>query len=137
MLRAPLGALTEAKHSGVRLRAELVRAYRREHRKRDPLHAHDPRGACHQHIRARPTRVPRRGHLGCVTRGELRNTRINTTLLTLENRYETSGRLESQGGGYKAKSYRACYGGDYARVWITYRHHHDAWRVNDKWYMNP
>jgi len=73
---------------------------------------------------------------GCVTRGEFRNTRTNTTLLTLEYRYETNGRLEYQGGGYKTKTYRACYGSDLARVWITYRHHHDAWRVDSKSYSN-
>ncbi len=72
--------------------------------------------------------------VGCVTRGEFRNTRVNTTLLTLENFYETNGRLDSQGSGYKSKSYRACYGGSEARVYITYRHHHDAWRVDSKFY---
>lgn len=79
---------------------------------------------------------PAEATYGCVTRGEFRNTRVNTTLLTLERRYETHGRLEFQGGGYKDKSYRACYGGNYARVWISYRHHHGAWRVEKKYYFS-
>ena len=74
---------------------------------------------------------------GCVSAGEFRGTRVNTTLLTLEYRYETNGRLVGQGQGLKFKSYRACYGGYDARVHITYRHHHDAWRVDGKWYENP
>ena len=72
---------------------------------------------------------------GCVSRAEFRNTNNGATLLNLEYRYETHGRLEGQGGGYKHKSYRACYGPDTARVYISYRHYNQAWRVDYKYYV--
>lgn len=71
---------------------------------------------------------------GCVTWNEFRRATTGKTLLWVEARFDTHGRLEHQGGGYKTKSYRACTGSEWGRFGVQYRHHHDAWRVDYKWY---
>ncbi len=71
---------------------------------------------------------------GCVTRDEFRRAAVGKTLLWVEARFDTHGRLEYQGSGYKTKSYRACWGPVTGRYEVTYRHHHDAWRVEWKSY---
>jgi hypothetical protein len=74
------------------------------------------------------------GSYGCVTREEFRLVSTGKTLLWVEARFDTHGRLEYQGGGYKTKSYLACTGPDWGRYGVYYRHHHGAWRLDSKWY---
>ena len=81
--------------------------------------------------------APAEAREGCVTRNEFKRTKDNWTLLKTEAVYDTHGRVESQGEGWRDKSYPACWGSDDARVSVTYLHHHDAWRVTYKWYTNP
>lgn len=70
----------------------------------------------------------------CVSRNEFRRAHSPWTLLRTEAVFDTHGRLVYQGDGFKEKRYRACYGPDTGRVTIVYRHHHDAWRVEWKFY---
>ncbi|UNX56552.1 hypothetical protein MF406_18030 (plasmid) [Georgenia sp. TF02-10] len=71
---------------------------------------------------------------GCVTKGEFRQVASGRTLLWVEARFDTHGRLEHQGGGYKTKSYRPCWGPDTGRYQVTYRHYRQAWRLDWKSY---
>jgi hypothetical protein len=71
---------------------------------------------------------------GCVTRQEFGLVTTGKTLLWVEARFDTHGRLESQGYGYKTKSYRACYEDRWARFEVTYRHYRAAWRLEFKRY---